>query len=101
MKINHYNENQLLQFNNSSPNGNTVKPDNMRKQIIELDKKALAKELATWRIRSGLTQRETAERFNVSRYSILRAENMKDIGIAMAYRISAALARAIREENGL
>ena len=73
----------------------------MRKQIIEIDKKALAQELATWRIRSGLTQREAAERFNVSRYSILRAENMREIGIAMTYRISAALARAIREENGL
>lgn len=73
----------------------------MKANVIQIDKKALAQELATWRIRSGLTQREAAERFNVSRYSILRVENMKDIGIAMAYRISAALARAIREENGL
>jgi len=73
----------------------------MKVNVIQIDKKALAQELATWRIRSGLTQREAAERFNVSRYSILRVENMKDIGIAMAYRISAALARAIREENGL
>lgn len=71
----------------------------MKANVIQLDKQALAAELATWRLRTGRTQQEAAELFGVSRYSILRVENCKDIGIAMAYKISAALARAIREEK--
>lgn len=69
------------------------------KNVIQIDKQALATELVTWRLRTAMTQQEAADLFGVSRYSILRVENCKDIGIAMAYRISAALARAIREEK--
>lgn len=71
----------------------------MKANVIQIDKRALAAELATWRLRTGRTQQEAADMFGVSRYSILRVENCKDIGIAMAYRISAALAKSIREER--
>lgn len=71
----------------------------MKTNVIQIDKQALAAELVTWRLRTTRTQQEAADLFGVSRYSILRVENCKDIGIAMAYRISAALAKAIREEK--
>lgn len=73
----------------------------MRAQAIDIDKQALAQELVTWRLRSGLTQSQAGDKFGVSRYSIMRLENMRYIGIAQAYRISAALAKAIREESQL
>jgi hypothetical protein len=71
----------------------------MKANVIQIDKQALAVELATWRLRTARTPQEAADLFGVSRYSILRVENCKDIGLAMAYRISAALAKAIREEQ--
>lgn len=71
----------------------------MKANVIQIDRQALASELATWRLRTCRTQQQAAELFRVSRYSILRVENCKDIGLAMAYRVSAALAKAIREEH--
>lgn len=73
----------------------------MKANVITIDKRALAAELVTWRLRTGRTQQEAADMFRVSRYSILRVENCKEIGIAMAYRISSALVKAIREEQQL
>lgn len=73
----------------------------MKANVIQIDKQALAAELVTWRLRTGRTQQQAAELMGVSRYSILRLENCKDIGIAMTYKISAALAKAIREEQQL
>lgn len=70
----------------------------MNNKVLEMDKKELAKELLTWRLRAGLTQPEAGEKLGVSRYSILRVENMKFVGLSTAYRVSAALARLIREE---
>lgn len=73
----------------------------MRAKAIDIDKQELAQELVTWRLRSGLTQSQAGDKFGVSRYSIMRLENMQYIGIAQAYRISAALVKAIREESQL
>lgn len=66
---------------------------------IEINKKELARELLTWRLRTGRTQEQAAKEFGLSRYSIMRAESEKYISISTAYRISVNLNRAIREEN--
>lgn len=71
----------------------------MNHRSLEIDRKALAQELITWRLRAGLTQSEAAAKFGLSRYSILRCETQRYIGLAIAYRLSAQLAKAIREES--
>ena len=40
---------------------------------MEIDRQQFALALKTWRLRAGYTQRELAERWNTSRYTILRA----------------------------
>lgn len=65
--------------------------------ILE-DQKQLSQELKRWRARSGLTQSQVAERFNCSRYSIIRCEQSKHVGWLMTYRIAARLLQELREE---
>ena len=87
-------------FAATQPYGTTVKPDTMKHETLNIDAAQLGRELATWRVRQGLTQREAAERFQTSRYTIMRIENAKHVGILLAYKVAASLARAIREEGG-
>lgn len=56
--------------------------------------------LKTWRLRSRLTQAEVAERFGVSRYTIMRAENAKNVSWETAYRLFANLADELKNEGG-
>lgn len=56
--------------------------------------------LKTWRLRSGITQQEVAKRWGVSRYTIMRAENAKNVSWEMAYRLFAALADELKKEGG-
>lgn len=72
----------------------------MKNQSLEaVDRQTLAREMITYRLRSGLTQKEIAAKFGVSRYSILRCETQRYLGMATLYRLSSQLARAIREES--
>lgn len=66
---------------------------------LEIDKNSFGLELRTWRLRSGLTQRQVAEKFNCSRYSIIRAENGQPITWEMAYKLFAHLSRELKREG--
>lgn len=91
---------KCLNLRQQSPTAASVKPDVMKKETLNIDAAQLGRELATWRVRQGLTQREAAERFHTSRFTIMRIENAKHVGILLAYKVAASLARVIREEGG-
>lgn len=73
----------------------TMKPAGLS---MEVDKQEFALALKTWRLRHGYLQREVAEMFGVSRYTIIKAENAQDITWTMAYRIFAQLSKRLEEE---
>lgn len=66
---------------------------------MDVDKNEFALALKTWRLRQGLTQREVGQRFGCSRYTVMRAENAKDVTWEMAYRLFAKLANELRKEE--
>lgn len=72
-----------------------MKPNGLE---MDVDKNEFALALKTWRLRSGLTQREVAQKFGVSRYTIMKAENAKNVTWEMAYRLFAKLAVELRKE---
>lgn len=65
---------------------------------MEVDKQEFALALKTWRLRHGYLQREVAQIFGVSRYTIMKAENAQDITWMMAYRLFAKLSKYLEEE---
>lgn len=65
---------------------------------MEVDKNEFALALKTWRLRQGLLQREVAEMWGCSRYTIMKAENAKTVTWEMAYRLFAKLAAELRKE---
>lgn len=65
---------------------------------MEVDKTDFALALKTWRLRQNLTQREVGERWGVSRYTIMKAENAKTVTWEMAYRLFARLSEELRKE---
>lgn len=66
---------------------------------MDVDKNEFALALKTWRLRQGFTQRQVGERFGCSRYTVMRAENAKDVTWEMAYRLFAKLAAELRKEE--
>lgn len=66
---------------------------------MEIDRQQFALALKTWRLRAGYTQRELAQRWNTSRYTILRAERAHSIGWMSAYRLFAKLAKELEAES--
>lgn len=67
---------------------------------MQVDRKAFALELKTWRLRTGRTQREVAKDWGVSRWTILRAEGGKEIAWETAYKLYYLLSQALKEERG-
>ena len=65
---------------------------------MDVDKNEFALALKTWRLRQGLTQRQVGERFGCSRYTVMRAENAKEVTWEMAYRLFAKLATELKKE---
>lgn len=65
---------------------------------MEVDKNEFALALKTWRLRQGLTQHQVGERWGCSRFTILRAENAKNLTWEMAYRLFAKLSNELRKE---
>lgn len=72
-----------------------MKPNGLK---MDVDKNEFALALKTWRLRSGLTQKEAGQRFGCSRYTIMRAENAKDVTWESAYKLFAKLASELRKE---
>ena len=68
---------------------------------VEIDPSELAAELSTWRLRQGLTQAALAERWHVSRYTIIRAEQCKEMGWRTAYVLYSHLCQELRKEGGV
>lgn len=67
---------------------------------MEVDKNEFALALKTWRLRQGLTQKEVAMRWGCSRFTIMKAENAKQVTWEMAYRLFARLSDELRKEAG-
>ena len=65
---------------------------------MDVDKQQFGLALKTWRLRQGLTQRQVGERWGCSRYTILRAEQAKNLTWEMAYRLFAKLSDELRIE---
>lgn len=65
---------------------------------MEVDREKFAMALKTWRIRSNKTQRQVAELWNVSRFTIMRAEAAKPLTWEMAYRLFARLSTELANE---
>ena len=66
---------------------------------MDIDKQAFALALKTWRLRQGLTQKQVADKWQVSRFTILRAEGAKNLTWMMAYRLFARLAEELKKEG--
>lgn len=74
----------------------TMKPAGLS---METDKQEFALALKTWRLRNAYTQKQVAQMFGVSRYTIMRAEAASDITWMMAYRLFAKLSYYLQQEQ--
>lgn len=66
---------------------------------MEVDKESFAMALKTWRLRNQLTQSQVGQRWGCSRYTILRAEQAKNLTWEMAYRLFARLSNELTKEG--
>lgn len=66
---------------------------------MDTDRAEFALALKTWRLRQGKTQKEVADMWNTSRYTIMRAEAGKNISWMQAYKLFAQLAKALEAES--
>ena len=70
-------------------------------QEVGKSRQEVGLELVKFRIRAGLTQEHLAQRWGMSRYTILRAEKGKPVSWKFTYNIAAKLAAENRREAGL
>lgn len=73
----------------------TMKPNGLE---MDINKQEFALALKTWRLRQGLTQKQVGEKWNCSRWTIMKAEAGKNITWEMAYRMFAKLSHELRKE---
>lgn len=72
-----------------------LKPNGLE---MDIDKQEFALALKTWRLRQGLTQQQVGDMWGCSRYTVLRAENAKNVTWEMAYKMFAKLSKELRKE---
>lgn len=65
---------------------------------METDHEQFAMALKTWRLRKGYTQRRLAELWQVSRFTIMRAEAAKQLTWEMTYKLFARLSFELERE---
>lgn len=65
---------------------------------MDVDRHKFALALKTWRLRSNKTQSQVAKEWNVSRFTIMRAEAAKPLTWEMAYRLFARLSEELYQE---
>ena len=72
----------------------------MKRNGLEMDinQQDFAMALKTWRLRQGLTQDEVGQRWDCSRFTIIRAEKAKRLTWEMAYKLFAKLAGELEKE---
>lgn len=73
-----------------------TKRDNLS---VQVDREDFALALKTWRLRQGLTQLQVAEKFGVSRWTIIRAEKAESMSWPTAYRLFAKLSGELQNEK--
>ena len=66
---------------------------------LDINRQEFALELKTWRLRNGHTQAYIATKWGCSRYTIMRAEQGKNITWEMAYRLFMHLLNELKNEN--
>lgn len=66
---------------------------------VDVDKAGFALALRMWRLRNCLTQKQVAERFGCSRFTIMKAECGKDVGWQTAYMLFARLSDELVKEG--
>lgn len=66
---------------------------------MTVDREEFAIALKTWRLRNDLTQQQVADRWNLSRWTILRIEQAKDISWPTAYKCFARLSAELQQEG--
>lgn len=66
---------------------------------MDVDREQFALALKTWRLRSGLTQKQVGDRWGCSRYTIMNCETAKPVSWTQAYRVFACLAKELNEES--
>ena len=69
-------------------------------QDVGQSRQEIGRELVKFRIRQGLTQAQLAERWGMSRYSIIRAEKGKAVSWRFTYAIASKLTQELRKEAG-
>lgn len=65
---------------------------------VDIDRQKFALALKTWRLRKGLTQRQVAAMWEVSRYVIMHAEGGRNLTWESAYRLFSKLSEELRKE---
>ena len=65
---------------------------------MQADQQDFALALKTRRLRQGLTQAQVGRRWDCSRFTVMRAENAKNVTWEMAYRLFAKLSDELRKE---
>lgn len=65
---------------------------------METDVEQFAMALKTWRLRKGYTQKQVGDRWQMSRYTIMKAEAGKQLAWEMVYRMFAKLSYELEIE---
>ena len=65
---------------------------------MESDRNDFAMALKTWRLRQGKSQKEVGEMMGLSRWTIIKLEQAKDVTWETAYRAFAKLSYYLQEE---
>lgn len=65
---------------------------------METDQQQFAMALKTWRLRKGYTQKKLAELWQVSRFTIMRAEAARNMTWEMIYKLFAKLSWELERE---
>ena len=66
---------------------------------MQANREDVAMAVKTYRLRQGLTQRQLGERWDMSRYTIIRIESGKPISWEMAYKVFAKLSEDLKAEE--
>lgn len=75
-----------------------MEPIKRRGSKIEINRDDLAVELKMYRCKQGLTQRQLADEWGVSRWSIIRTEAAQEVSIGLTILIYARLTECLRKQ---
>lgn len=87
---------QVIKFNSMQEIKVEMKRDGLD---MKTDQETFAMALKTWRLRNGLTQKQTAKKWGCSRHTIMRAEAAKNMTWEMVYRLFARLSEELENEK--